>query len=587
MRAERAGILIAITLAATACRGDYDAPQESAAAIPPDQFCATVLPRVDSFVTAMERERPVTDSAKYGGTVVVGEIGDMPDGVNHFVSSNYDSAEHEKFVNLMTLVQYAPDLSLTPYLAESWEIDDPEKPSTITFHLRSDVFWHDGVKTTAEDVAFTYVVATDTLTAYPNAAKWDKYVRGPSGVEVVDSFTVRVHLTPHADYMDVWPSFPIMPKHLLEGVPVTELKQHPFGAQCPVGNGPFVFVEHRPQESWTFRANPAFPAGLGGRPFLDRYVYRVVPEQTTLLTDLLTENIDVYINPRPDQAPQILANESLTLLHGPFRSYNLVAWNARRPQLADARVRRALTLGLDRGQIVKSQLRGYGVVANTGLPTYHYAYDTSLNDSLKFDPAGAKRLLEEAGWTDRNGDGVRENADGQPLEFTVLYNQGNQQRQDIAEIMQAQLGQIGVRVKPQVMEFGTMIATVTAKAREFDAVIFGWVVDFSVDETDFFHSKNVDAPYAMTGTRNPRLDQLLDTLKVTADREAARPLWREYQLEILKEQPYTYLYFPERLDGYNNRVQGLVMDKRGEWRNIKDWWIPRDQRRDAERPAAR
>src|SRR5690606_5639777 len=111
---------------------------------------------------------------------------------------------------------------------------------------------------------------------------------GPDGIEVIDDFTVRFHLEPHADFLDPFRPVAILPEHLLGDVPHQQLRQHPYGTQCPVGNGPFVFAEHRPQERWVFEANPAFPEPLGGRPFVDRYVYRVIPEQTTLLTELLT-----------------------------------------------------------------------------------------------------------------------------------------------------------------------------------------------------------------------------------------------------------------------------------------------------------
>jgi peptide/nickel transport system substrate-binding protein len=357
-----------------------------------------------------------------------------------------------------------------------------------------------------------------------------------------------------------------------------QLATHPFGQQCPVGAGPFVFVEHRPQESWTFKANPAFPASLGGRPYLDRYVLRVIPEQTTLLTDLLTENIDVFIAPRPDQAEQILASPDVALLNYTARNYNLVAWNTRGPLFSDVRVRRAMTLGTNRREIVAAQLRGYGRIANTGIIPLHYAFDPRLENEMQYDPAAARRLLEEAGWSDRNGDGVRENAQGTALEFSIKYNQGNQQRQDIAEIMQAQLAEIGARAQPQVVEFGTMIAQMTAPERDFDAAVFGWNVDFAIDESAFFHTAKSDEPYGFSSPRNPEMDRLLDTLRLITDREAARPFWREYQRLVIEEQPYTYMYFPDRLDAINRRLRGVTMDARGEWISVREWWIPREER---------
>jgi len=551
-----------------------------------EDFCRTALARVDAFLGSLEESRP-RDPARYGGTAVVGGIGEISNGMNGFVSADHSATQHQSFVNLMTLLQYDEDYEPVPYLAESWELDDPERPTEIVWHLRDDVFWHDGERTDAYDVAFTFERVTDPETAFPNPAYWDHYVTGPGGVEVVDSFTVRMRLRPHADYLDPWRQTSIMPEHLLGDVPPAELQQHPFGTRCPVGNGPFVFVEHRPQESWTFRANPAFPEALGGRPYLDRYVYRVIPEQTTLLTDLLTESVDVYIAPRPDQARAIQDAPHLEFRSFPFREVRFVAWNSRRPQLADARVRRAITLGTNRQEIVEALLGGYGTVANSTVPPFHWANDESLMDDMRYDPEESRRLLDEAGWIDRDGDGVRENADGVRLSFTIKYNQGNQQRQDIAEIMQAQLALIGMEVQPQVVEWTTMLEQInTASRRDFDGVVMAWVTDFKVDDRDLFHSERLDAPFQWTGTRNPRLDRLLDTLQLVLDREEALPLWEEYQRAVMEEQPFTIFFFPMRLAGINRRLRDVQTDVRGDWVNVKDWWIPEEERRRSGRAAA-
>jgi len=365
-----------------------------------------------------------------------------------------------------------------------------------------------------------------------------------------------------------------MPEHLLRDVPAAELRQHPYGTVCPVGNGPFVFAQHLPQDRWVFEANPGFPAELGGRPYLDRYVYRIIPEQTTLLTELLTENLDVYIAPRPDQAQQILANPKLDLRSSTFRTYIFVGWNARQPQLADARVRRAITMGTNREEIVQATLLGYGRVANTSVPPFHWAYSEDAEVGIPYDPEGAKALLEEAGWSDRDGDGVRENADGVRLAFSIKYNTGNQQRQDIAEIMQAQLRNVGIEVTPQVVEWGTLLQQInTPELRDFDGVVMGWVTEFKLDDTDLFHSARIDQPYAWSGTKNPEIDRLLEVLTSTVDRDQAIPIWREYQRVLSEEQPYTFFYYPDRLDGINRRLRDVEMDARGEWINIRKWWL--------------
>jgi len=560
----------AVLAALAGCGGDGG--DRSAASAPADAFCAEVQPRVEAYLAEARASRPAPDDPRYGGTAVVGSIGELADGMNSAVSANYNTRQHQEFVNLMPLIRYDADIVPQPWLAESWEVSDDG--TELTFHLRRDVFWHDGERTDAEDVAFTYRTVTNPETAFPNAAFWAQYETGPEGVEVVDPFTVRIRLEPHAEFLDPWTTLGILPEHLLGDVEPAQLKQHPYGTRCPVGNGPFVFSSHTPQDRWVFEANPGFPEGLGGRPFLDRYVYRVIPEQTTLLTELLTENIDLYIAPRPEQAQRIIDAPHLELRTYTFRDYVLVAWNARKPQLADARVRRAITRGTNRAEIVEAILQGYGTVANSGVPPFHWAHDPDPDLELKYDPDAARALLEEAGWTDRDGDGVRENAEGLPLSISVKYNTGNQQRQSIAEIMQAQLAEIGIEVRPQVVEWATLLQQInTPDLRDFDGVVIGWVTEFKLDDTDLFHSERIDEPYAWSGTRNPEIDRLLDRLQKVVDREEALPLWAEYQRLVAREQPYTYFYFPDRLDGLNRRLKGVVTDARGEWISIRDWYI--------------
>jgi peptide/nickel transport system substrate-binding protein len=343
-----------------------------------------------------------------------------------------------------------------------------------------------------------------------------------------------------------------------------------------VGNGPFVFREHRDQDRWVFTANPTFPAALGGRPYLDTYVYRIVPDESTLLNELLAGSVDVFVAPRPDQARQIQEAEGLELLHAPFRDFIFAGWNARRPQLADARVRRAITMGTDRQQIVDALLEGYGLVANSTLLPAHWAYDSLQASALPHDPDAARALLEEAGWSDRDGDGFRESGDGTRLAVTLLYNQGNQARKRIAEIMQIQLRDIGAEVTPQVLEWGALIDKISnPEQRDFDGVVMAWVGEFRVDDTGLFHSAHVDGPNAYSGTRNPELDRLLDTLGVIADREVARPLWARYEQVLAQEQPYTFLYFRDRLMGVRGSVRDMALDARGEWVNVRDWWVER------------
>jgi peptide/nickel transport system substrate-binding protein len=561
-----------ITTAAACGRGEPPTPGEVSSAT----FCDSVNVHVKAWLARAEAEHPVPDDPRHGGTVVVGTVSDLLGGMNPAITGEYNASQYQQFVLFMTLVGLDDQYRPIPYLARSWEVN--ADTTELTFHLRDDVYWDDGVRTDAHDVAFTYQVDTDPATQFPNASYWDDYSKGDSAVTVVDDFTVRFRLRPHADFLDPWRATSILPEHLLKDVPHDELGQHPFTSQCPVGNGPFVFAEHQAADHWTFDANPAFPAELGGRPHIDRLVERVIPDQSTLLAELRSGGIDMYVGVQPDQVAQIEADSALTVESFTNRRVDWVAWNSRRPQLSDSRVRRALAMAVDRREIIRAVLKGYGTAATTTVAPYHWAYDSVAVPPLPYDPEGARALLESAGWVDRNGDGIRENADGVKLSISIKSPAGSRQRQAVLQIIQAQLKNVGVEVRPEFVDAGTLTETLMSK-RDFDGVLMSWISDFKLDDRDLFLSSRVDGPFAFSGTRNPQMDRLLDTLQLVLDRAQAKPLWVEYARLQRDEQPYLFLYYENGLVGMRRAVRGADMDARGEWVNARRWWLDPAARR--------
>jgi peptide/nickel transport system substrate-binding protein len=508
---------------------------------------------------------------RYGGTAVVSNLTDIPD-LNPLTSTDHVASQVQQFVLFLPLLTYDADFQPIPRFARSWEVN--ADTTLLTFHLRNDVFWHDGVKSTAYDVKFSYDRVREPATGYPNTAFWTNY----GDMEVVDSFTVRVGLRPHAEFLDPWRAFAPAPRHVLRDVPPAELRNHPFSTQQPVGNGPFKFVSRAPGQSWTFEANPDFPEELGGRPYLDRLVYRVIPEPTTALTELLTGNTDYYLQPPAEQAARIKSAANTRLVTYPDRYFVILGWNERRKPFDDVRVRRALTMAINRQAIIEGVLYGYGSVANATVPPFFWQYDPEAGADVGYNPERAKQLLAEAGWTDSNGDGILDK-NGKPFRFTIKTNKGNQTRADIAEVVQAELRKVGIDAQPQIVEWGALLeALQTPSRRDFDAVLVGWVTEFRIDDTDLFSCKKLDEPFQWVGYCDPATDRLLDTLPTIVDRDASRPLWQQYQRKIAQDQPYTFLYFVERLVGVSNRLRNVNPDARGDFAGASQWYILPDQR---------
>jgi peptide/nickel transport system substrate-binding protein len=521
-----------------------------------------------------------------GGTAVIGGYIDLR-AMNPLSSITDLNKAIERYALYAPLVLLDSALTPRPWLAESWDTTAISPDSLLlSFSLRRDVYWHDGVLTTAFDVAETFRLATDPRTAYVDAAAFAWYAPEP---EVLDSFTVRFRLRRHPDFMEAFFLLPPLPSHVIGGTPPEEVGRHPMGV-APVGNGPFRFLRRTGQE-WVFEANPDFPAALGGPPLLDRIIYRMVPEQTSLIAEVLIGRIDVAVSIRPPQLAQLRGAEGVRIVTFPVPNWIFLAFNTRRHWFEDRDVRRALGMAIDRQALVDGIMGGMNVTGRASVTPTHWAYDPTR--ALPFNPDSSRVLLEQAGWIDRTGDGVREDASGRPLRFRLKVWSSAGSYRDMAEAVQAQLARIGVAVQPEVVEFNTFLADVQGSAadghmsRNFDAAIGNWTDNLlRKDDSQLLHSRNRRSPRQWTGFNSPRIDSLLDALSLNMDRQEARMLWSEYQQELLDESPLLFLFYARGINAVRDRLQGVADDDpRGPLAGLQRWWVLTPEQQAERRPA--
>ena len=504
-------------------------------------------------------------NAANDNTVVIGMTGDF-DSFNELNAASSEALQAIQYLLFMSLTTLDENLQFAPQLAESWEFAPGD--TLLTFHLRRDVFWTDGVPTTAHDVVFTYQLAIDTTIAYPAASRFDQTSR----VEARDDYTVRFHFKQaYADALfDT--QIPILPKHILEKIPRAEIQTSAFNRK-PIGNGPFQLVEWQANQRAVFAANARYALG---RPKLERIVFQIIPEESVLLAQLLAGDIDFAPALEPASYQRIAAGDSSTstmrAVRYPGRNYSFIAWNLARPRFT-RRVRQALTLALDQQEIINTLLEGCAQPALGPLLPLAWAYDKTLRPHA-VDLVRAKQLLAEEGWSELDREGFLMK-NGRRLEFTIKTNADNQLRRDAAVMVQAQLQKIGVRVQVEALEWNLLLQQVFEQ-KDFDALLSAWDADFAVNPAPLWHSHAIEEGYNIVSYRNAKVDSLLDAARVLVDRRKAEPLWHEFQQIIIADCPYTFLFVPEKLAAFTPRLQNVKLDARSFLANVTQWQVARE-----------
>lgn len=511
--------------------------------------------------SAAPKTQPQKYPPAYGDAIVTGSIGDASNLLPALAS---DSASGD--INGLVydgLLKTDKNLNLIGNLAESWEIS--EDGLTITFRLRKGVKWHDGHAFTSRDVMFTYQLMIDpkTPTAYGEDYKQVKKAETP------DDYTFRVtYERPYAPALISW-SFPIMPAHLLEG---RDIAESPL-ARKPIGTGPYIFKEWQTGQIIILEASPDY---FEGRPYIFRYVYRIIPDTATMFLELKSGGLD-----RMGLTPiQYKRQTNTPKFEKDFKKYQYLSFgytylgfNLLDPKFQDKRVRQAIGYAIDKNEIIDGVLLGLGQPANGPYKPGTWVYNEKVTP-YPFDPEKAKMLLVDAGWADTDHDGLLDK-EGQPFEFTITTNQGNKQREMTALIIQQRLKDVGIGVKVRIIEWAAFLKEFIDK-KKFEAVILGLTIPINPDLFDVWHSSKIKpGELNFISYQNSEVDRLIDQGRFTFDREVMKKSYDRIQ-EILKEDaPYIFLYVAKALPVVAARFHGIKPAPAGIEYNFIKWYAPK------------
>ncbi|MDD2717667.1 MAG: peptide-binding protein [Candidatus Wallbacteria bacterium] len=516
----------------------------------------------EDAVKLLKPTSEVSLSPSYGDTLVQ-QCRVNPETFNPlFVNSAADS----EILGLIfeSLTQVNADLTLSPCLADSWEVSRDNK--RITYYLKKNVKWHDGVNFTAEDVRFTFEKIMDPVVG----SNLQCFFVDASTVEIINTYEVSILMKKPTPDLPVITSTGIIPKHIFEreNLATSEYSKH------PIGTGPFKFFEYKQGEQVVLAANQDY---FGERPYLNRVIFKIIPDTSASLLSLLRGELDLMLL-NPDyytkQANSKEFHDKFNIYTCPSYVSGAVAFNLDDPILKDRNIRRALTIAINRQSIIDNVYYGFGkTVATDVLPTC-WAFDSSV-PQYPYDPEQAKKILSDAGWKDMDQDGILErNGEKFTLEFST--SKGDKL---LADIIRDSWKAIGINVKSQLLDWGKFVEQLTH--HKFQATIMCWQQSSALyDPFGLWHSSQIpDEKNGYSGAnvisyRNPEIDRLCELSRSTFDREKLKEIYFKMQAIIHEDQPYVFLYTTDFIYAVSKRFHGIKPANAGIFYNFPYWYVP-------------
>jgi peptide/nickel transport system substrate-binding protein len=463
-------------------------------------------------------------------------------------------------------------------------------PATIIrFNLRPGVTFSDGHPLTADDVLFTYGWIMNPAVEVP---RMRVYYEKVMSVRKLDDLTVEFAFSePYFKSFEVAAGLPIVPAHFYGKLEPQEFNR---STGLLLGSGPY-----RLADPTTWRPEPGKPIELlrndrywGEQGAFDKLIWRVIDNESARLTTFKNGDIDVFY-PTPEQHKSMVADGALTArtqhfeFDRPQAGYIYIAWNqdtgGKPTKFADKRVRQAMTMLTDRARVVNEVFLGLGSVATGPFSPLTKQADKSV-EAWPYDPQRAKALLKEAGWEDRNGDGVLENAAGEPFEFRLSYPSSSDTFNRVVLFFQDTFARAGVKVIPDPNEWNVMIQRIDK--RDFEAISLGWGGSIETDPYQIFHSSQiVGTGDNFVGYRSEEADRLIETGRQTVDEEGRTAVWHQLHRVLHEDQPYTFLLSRKSLVFVDGRLANVQTVKLG-LNQPTEWFVPAGKQKWTQTPTA-
>jgi peptide/nickel transport system substrate-binding protein len=527
-----------------------------------------VPPKASEVATSFERAYAASRLPDYAqGDWSVEAFSTNIKTITPLISADAYAANVQSYV-LESLISRNPEtLEWEGLIAKNWQVSDDGL--VISFQMRDDVRFSDGAPMTAEDVVFTFnFIMNDVIQAPRERAYLEKIkeVKAKSQYEVVFTFK-----EPYFEALSLAGGLSIMPKHFYAGY-LQEPQKFNESKGLLLGSGPYRLNDPK---NWTpdkgnveLVRNERYWGDV--QPPYNRLLWKIIQNDSARLTTYRNSDIDSY-SARPVEYKALKGDAQIAAKSWNFEymppvvGYSYIGWNEERggkpTRFADKRVRQAMTYLTDVSRIIKDVFLEYAEPALSPFSNSSKQHDIALQP-YHFDLDKAKDLLKQAGYEDRNGDGVLEDAAGQPFEFNLTYFASNEDTSRMVLLLKDLYARAGVKLIPFPQEWPVMLENLDKK--DFDAITLGWTSGIETDLYQNFHSSQAKSKGDnFIGYKNPVLDGLIDQARRTVDEAKRMPLWRQAEQQLYEDQPYTFLMRRKSLLFVDKRIHNLQMTKLG------------------------
>ncbi len=475
-----------------------------------------------------------------------------PSRLNPILATDSASSEISSFL-FNGLVKY--DKSATKIigdLAKSFYFKDDK---TLIFKLRSGVKWHDGEAFGADDVIFTYEVLISPTISTPYSSSFKQVQK----IEKVDNLTLKItYKKPYFRALEMW-SIGILPKHILQNE--TNLMNSSFNTN-PVGTGPYKLTQLEYSKSIILSA---FDDYFEGRAKINTISFSVVGDAMSRFLMLKSGAIDIDSLESMQLQRQLDDKflKNFTIDKSIAYTYSYLGFNLRLKKFQDSRVREALSLAIDRDEIIDILFFDDAKVCTGPFLPGTKAFNEDIK-APKQNIEKAKELLREAGYDEAH-----------PLSFEIATSNSSSIRPYTAQILQYQLKKIGVEVKLKIMEWQAFLNMVVFP-KKFETILLGWGLSKLPDPYMMWHSDaDCVGGFNIIGYHNEKLDKMIEESQSIVDEQKLMSLFRDMFKIIADDNPYLFLYIPDSITAINKKIKNIEPSPSGIWHNYIDWEIER------------